>query len=184
MNHNNDGQIDFRDLPIYKKAVELFDIVDRLLEHVEREDLTDTNEAQPHKDLLKHYFQSSKEHMLANALIIPTKIAGAHGINLYDIKMESAALIRKVARELITDARGLQMIGYRDTEYLDVLRKEVDEFRIVFAQWVAGFDNDDYIIDRWGLFNPPGVNYDDVDPDDDLPFNPVDFMDDGDDMDD
>lgn len=178
-----ENEFDFTDLPVYKKAMAISDIVDRLLEHVEREDLSNTNEAEPHKELLKHFFQSSKEHMLNNALIIPSKIAGAHAVDLYDIKMESATLVRKAARELITDARGLQMSGYRDTEYLDLLRKEVDEFRILFAQWVATFDNDDYIIDRWGLFNPPGVNYDDVDPDDDLPFDPMDFMGDGDDMD-
>jgi hypothetical protein len=33
-----------------------------------------------------------------------------------------------------------------------------------------GFDKWDYIIDRWGLFNPPGVGPFDKDPDDDIPF--------------
>jgi hypothetical protein len=28
----------------------------------------------------------------------------------------------------------------------------------------------DYIIDRWGLFNPPGVSPFDKDPDDGIPF--------------
>ncbi len=64
------------------------------------------------------------------------------------------------------------MHGFKDTEYLDLLRKEVEEFRILFAEWVKTFDPWDYIIDRWGLFNPPGVNYDDHDPEDDIPFDP------------
>jgi hypothetical protein len=34
---------------------------------------------------------------------------------------------------------------------------------------VASFDKWDYIIDRWGLFNPPGVGPFDKDPDDDIP---------------
>src|SRR5690606_4306412 len=110
--------------------------------------------------------------MRQNALIIPAKIAGAADEDmLYDIKMENAAIIRKAARELITDARGIQMHGFKDVEYLDILRKEVEEFRVLFAEWVKTFDCWNYIIDRWGLFNPPGVNYDDVDPDDDIPFN-------------
>jgi hypothetical protein len=54
----------------------------------------------------------------------------------------------------------------------------MEEFRILFAEWVATFDNENYSIDRWGLFNPPGVNYDDHDPDDDIPFDPDDFLDD------
>lgn len=31
-------------------------------------------------------------------------------------------------------------------------------------------DGEAYIIDRWGLFNPPGVGPFDKDPDDDIPF--------------
>jgi hypothetical protein len=40
------------------------------------------------------------------------------------------------------------------------------------VDWVAGFDQWNYLIDRWGLFNPPGVTAHDHDPDDDLPFDP------------
>ena len=63
------------------------------------------------------------------------------------------------------------------SEYLDLLRNEVEEFRVLFAEWVKTFDQWNYIIDRWGLFNPPGINYDDYDPDDDIPFqNPFDNL--------
>jgi len=41
----------------------------------------------------------------------------------------------------------------------------------MFIDWVAGFDKPDYFIDRWGLFNPPGVGPFDKDPDDDIPFD-------------
>jgi hypothetical protein len=42
---------------------------------------------------------------------------------------------------------------------------------------VGGFDVWNYIKDDWGLFNPPGVNAHDKDPDQDIPFNPDDFFD-------
>ncbi|GHA28182.1 hypothetical protein GCM10007103_07180 [Salinimicrobium marinum] len=46
---------------------------------------------------------------------------------------------------------------------------------MLFAEWVKTFDQWDYILDRWGLFNPLGINIEDPDPDDDLPFdNPFD----------
>jgi len=109
--------------------------------------------------------------MAENSLIIPAKISGAEAVDIYDLKMENAAVIRKAARELITDARGIQMNGFKDTEYLDLLRIEIEEFRVLFAEWVKTFDPWNYSIDRWGLFNPPGINYDDKDPDDDIPFN-------------
>lgn len=57
--------------------------------------------------------------------------------------------------------------------------EEVELFRVEFAERVKTFDPWNYIIDRWGLFNPPGVNYDDHDPDDDIPFNPEDFLGEG-----
>ena len=112
-------------------------------------------------------------------MIIPAKIAGASSEDmLFDIRMENAAIIRKAARELITDVRNIQIHGFKDVEYLDLLREEVESFRILFAEWVKTFDCWNYIIDRWGLFNPPGVNYDDLDPDDDIPFNLDDFEED------
>ncbi|WP_269237010.1 hypothetical protein [Flavobacterium flavigenum] len=47
----------------------------------------------------------------------------------------------------------------------------------MFIDWVAGFGKWNYIKDSWGLFNPPGVNAHDKDPDDDIHFDPKDFFD-------
>jgi hypothetical protein len=33
----------------------------------------------------------------------------------------------------------------------------VDEFRPLFAEWVATFQDSFYLWDDWGLFNPPGA---------------------------
>jgi hypothetical protein len=63
-----------------------------------------------------------------------------------------------------------------------MVRERVEEYRLLFIDWVAGFDKSHYIADSWGLFNPPGVN-----PDDDLDENGFssdmfnDFFDDEDD---
>ena len=46
----------------------------------------------------------------------------------------------------------------------------IDEYQLLFINWVVGFDKKDYIIDRWDLFNPPGVGPFDKDPDDNIPF--------------
>jgi len=46
----------------------------------------------------------------------------------------------------------------------------------VEIDWVAGFNKWDYVIDRWGLFNPPGVGPFDKDPDDNIPMS-EDFFD-------
>lgn len=84
--------------------------------------------------------------------------------------MENAAIIRKCARSIYVSCNSFSGTNFKETEYLNLLRREIDEFRILFAKWVQSFDQLNYIIDRWGLFNPPGVNYDDKDIDDNLPF--------------
>ena len=159
-------------LPIYKKAEEISELVRHLVKSVEKTDLKFKRKGE--KQLLNH----SLAYLMENSLIIPAKIMGAEAVEQYDLKMENAAIIRKAARELVTDTHGIEMTGFKDTEYLDLLRKEVDELRILFAEWVKTFDPWDYIIDRWGLFNPPGINYDDHDPDDDIPFDPNNFPED------
>ncbi len=155
-----------RQMPLYIKAEEILELVRHLVNSVENTDIQFKRKGE--KEMLEH----NLDYLMENSMIIPAKIAGAEGVDLYDIKMENAAIIRRAARELILDARSIQMHGFKDTEYLDLLRKEVEEFRILFAEWVKTFDPWDYINDRWGLFNPPGINYDDHDPDDDIPFDP------------
>lgn len=177
--HGDDPRNRITSLPIYKKAEEICLLVNRMLTNSDPDELTESEYMEGIESvMIQRMFEENKEFMLANAMMIPAKIAGAEGADIYDLRMENAAMIRKAARELITDARGLQMNGFKEVEYLDLLREEVEEFRILFAEWVSSFDPENYVIDRWGLFNPPGVNYDDHDPDDDLPFNPDDFLDD------
>ncbi|MFD2518015.1 hypothetical protein [Salinimicrobium flavum] len=147
-------------MPLYLKAHEILNIVERLVDLVAEDDT-----------FLSHV----ADNMYADALQLAPKIAGAEGVDLYDIKMENAAIIRKCARDIYVGCNGFLIEDFQDVEYLDLLRAEVEEFRILFAEWVKTFDQWNYIIDRWGLFNPPGVNYDDKDPDDDIPFdNPFD----------
>ena len=115
-----------------------------------------------------HYI---KGFMLSDAAQLTVKIAGAEGGVLYDLKMESAAIIRKAARDLVVHSHSLKEFGFKEMEYYQIVRDLVEEYRLLFIDWVAGFDKWNYIIDRWGLFNPPGIGPFDKDPDDDIPFN-------------
>jgi len=157
-------------MPVYSKAIEIMELVDNIVLFIDEsidQQLENTELA-----MAKSYV----DDIVANAYIIPAKIAGAEAVELYDIKMENAAIIRKAAREIMTNCTGLTMFEIKGFDYLNLLREEMELFRIEFAEWVKTFDPWDYIIDRWGLFNPPGVNYDDHDPDDDIPFDRDDFF--------
>ncbi|MHB1196919.1 MAG: hypothetical protein ACYC0A_08780 [Lutibacter sp.] len=158
-------------MPLFIKAQQIMEISLKISENVSKHDIENLDEAEG--NMLEGYAQYIRE----NATIIPAKISGAEAVEIYDLKMENAAIIRKAARELSTYCTGLAMCGYKNTDYLQLLRDEIEEFRVLFAEWVKTFDQWNYLIDRWGLFNPPGIDYDTHDPDDDIPFDTNDFSD-------
>jgi hypothetical protein len=137
-------------MPVYQKGQEIVDLVQDICA------LIDENNA---------ILDSLKWQLLDDARILVVKIAGAEGGELYDIRMECATLIRKSAMNLYVSIHTLKMHGFEHTEYYLMVRKKIREFRALFVEWVAGFDNTHYIADRWGLFNPPGVAVPDEDED-------------------
>lgn len=131
------------ELPVMKKAMEIATLVRTICDLIDEEN-----------EMLAY----TKYEILGFARTIGAKIAGAEGGDLYDIRMECATFIRRAAHDLYISIHSLQMHGFEHTEYFLMVRKMIDEFRLLFIDWVAGFDKTNYIADRWGLFNPPGVS--------------------------
>ncbi len=147
-------------LPIYKKGKEIFEVVRQIGELIPEDN---------------EHLQYIKAQMFGDAVLLTVKVAGAEGGGLYDIRMECAAIIRKAARDLMVTNYSLEMFGFKEVEYFEIVRDLIEEYRLLFIDWVDGFDRWDYIIDRWGLFNPPGIGPHDHDPDDDIPIDPNDM---------
>jgi len=122
-------------LPIMKKAREIFDIVDSLVELIDEDDA-----------FIAHY----RSMLFEDASIICAKIAGAEGGDLYSLRMENAVLIKIHARNLLAQTAGLKMLGFKDVRYLQVLRDAIEEFRLLFIEWVEGFDKSNDVTDNWG----------------------------------
>lgn len=153
---NDQEQISPKNLPIFKKGKEIFEVVNTICQLIPEDN---------------EYLQHVKAMMLSDAMQLTVKIAGAEAAGLYDLKMEAATIIRKAACDLKIQNHSLEMFGFEYVGYFDIVRKLIEEYRLLFIDWVAGFDRWDYVIDRWGLFNPPGVGPFDHDPDDEIPFN-------------
>lgn len=153
-------------LPVYKKSELIYHLVESLMASLPEDD---------------EYIQATKEFMRADAMIISAKIAGAEGGDLYSIRMQNAAIIRDHAMHLYVQVGSLRFNeNYKDIEYVSLIRKEIDEFRQFFLDWVDSFDRNNHIWDEWGLFNPTGAippNEDDYNE----PFDPDDFFDEDDD---
>jgi hypothetical protein len=155
-----------KELPIYQKGEEIYEVTRKICDLIPEDN---------------EHLQFLKGQMLSDAMMLTVKIAGAEGGDLYDLRMEAAAIIRKSARDLMVSNHSLKSFGFKEFEYFNIVRELIEEYRLLFIDWVAGFDHWNYIIDRWGLFNPPGVGPFDKDTDDDIPFNPEDFFDEDDD---
>jgi hypothetical protein len=126
-----------KNLPIVKKAKLIYDITSEIVDTID-----------PEEDSLRH-----REIMLEDAMIINAKIAGAEGADLYTLRMENAVIIKIHARSLMTQCTALKYENGSNPEYLDLLYKELEEFRIIFVDWINSFDITNDIPDNWGLFN-------------------------------
>ncbi|WP_066436628.1 hypothetical protein [Chryseobacterium sp. CCH4-E10] len=144
-----------KNLPLYQKAEEIYDTL-KIITGLFPED----------NDHLQHL----KMNLLEDIMVILAKISGAEAVKLYDIKMENAAIIRKAARDIMVSGNSLEMFGFTDSKYYKLIRNLIEEFRILFVDWVAKFNPKHFIVDEWGLFNPPGISPDYVQRDDELNF--------------
>lgn len=147
--------------PIFEKSEEIFETLKTITDLFPKDD---------------PILLDLKEQLLGDAMLIQAKLAGAFAVKLYDIKMENAALIRKAARDLMVSYHTLKMLGFEDVEYYKIIRKQIEEFRLLFVEWVSSFNQKHFITDSWGLFNPPGIAHDYKQQD-----NELDFLDDDDD---
>lgn len=124
----------YRNLPVFKKAEQIAFLTKALVDTIDDE-----------KDELH-----LKGLMLENAYILGAKIAGAEGADIYSIRMENAVVIKMHARELLTQTSLCKELDLCDTDYLQVLRNELEEFRKLFVEWVNTFDKLNDIEDNWG----------------------------------
>jgi hypothetical protein len=126
-------------LPIYKKSLEILDLTQQIVDTFD-----DVDTAKIHRQI-----------MMEDAMIIPAKIAGAEAMDDFILKMENATVIKIHAKSLLTQTASAKYLDLVDERYLQLLRDELEAFRLLFKQWVATFDiNTTKEGDGWGLFVP------------------------------
>jgi hypothetical protein len=182
----NKEQERVENLPIVKKANELFELVNALIETFDikdkegeenipfadevdeqntdfDEEYEDDFEEEDAEELDEEDLKSFGEHykgiMMEDVMIINAKLKGAEGGDLYSIRMENAVIIKVHAMSLLTATSGLKMMGLSNNKYLQLLRDEIEEFRKLFVEWVNTFDKTNDIPDGWGLFFDPNIDY-------------------------
>ncbi|WBO84004.1 hypothetical protein [Hymenobacter yonginensis] len=92
------------------------------------------------------------ELMLSNGFQLAAKLAAARATTDYGRSMELAMLIKVAAESLLTQTSLCRELRLTHPDYIQTLRRELDEFRLLFRDWVATFDPTDHYDDGWGLF--------------------------------
>ena len=124
--------------PIFQKAEEIRELTQRIVDTME-------------KNAPQSEIQSSL--MLEDSMLIPAKIAGAEAVDDFILKMENAVIIKIHARSLLARTSSLKYLKLVDPEYLQLLRDEIEAFRLLFKKWIASFQIDSVKEgDGWGLF--------------------------------
>jgi preprotein translocase subunit SecA len=170
-----------RNHPLARKAKEINTIVDALLESLEPDEDDDEDEDddapslseylrqkfednadedemeltdEEERDMLMNtLFHHTKHQMRMNAMTIGAKFASTAAQDNYMLAMENAVLMKIAARDLLAQSAMLQYEGTADAEHLQVLRRAVEEFRLLFVDWVATLKrNENEEPDGWGLF--------------------------------
>jgi hypothetical protein len=90
--------------------------------------------------------------MMEDATIMSAKFAGAHGVDSYILKMENATIMKVHARHLDSMTYQLSMEETHAEEHLELLRESIEEFRLLFLDWIKSFDSAERYDDGWGLF--------------------------------
>lgn len=86
-----------------------------------------------------------------DAHIVGLKIRSSEAGNRYVIRMENAAIVRTLAKDIYVELGLFSNKDGIDDEHIKVVRQEIDKFRTLFIEWVNTFDKDEFA-DDWGLF--------------------------------
>jgi hypothetical protein len=118
-------------LPIYRKALELCTMSREIASYVTF-----------NKDLMRLYESKSLRDIMANSILtdsilIPQKIAQVEYSNCTNERKETISYINIIMRNINSYCMGLEKHGVKETEYINLLRKEIKSFRKSYKAWKA-----------------------------------------------
>jgi len=125
----------YEKLPVYKKAKELMDLAKIIGDALKEDEMKEHLAAQ----------------MFTNAAIVQAKIAGAEGGGLYSLRMQNAVLIKLAVQDMFNAVSFASMVEINEEDYVDLMRDKVEEFRLIFNDWIRSFDKTYDIPDNWAI---------------------------------
>jgi hypothetical protein len=99
----------------------------------------------------EEFLQSQKNDVLSDAYQVAVKVRSSAQLDLYVLKMENAAIIRKNAMGIYTQIGGMAAMDFIEEEHAAAVQSDIDKFKLLFIDWVNTFEKDEFE-DDWGFF--------------------------------
>lgn len=122
-------------LPVYQKSQELFELAKAIADGLKESDMS----------------EHLAGEIFGQVALIQAKIAGAEGGGLYTIRMQNAVVIKLAAHDLRNAVSFAEIVKINEKDYVQLVRDKIDEFRIVFNEWIRSFDKSYDIPDDWAI---------------------------------
>jgi hypothetical protein len=133
---NDERRNRLENLPVYKKSKEILELTRNIVGAMDEK-----------LDELE-----MRAFMMENAYILTPKIAGAFESGSYVLSMENAVIIKRAARELQAQTSLAKEMKLIEPHYLQLLRDEIEAFRLLFVEWIKTFESYERYNDGWGIF--------------------------------
>lgn len=109
-----------KDHPLHKKSIEILDIVNTIVDSIPEEE------------------RAMHSPMVESAMMLAPKFAGAFDTDSWLLAMQNAAIMREHAQYIATGTYGFNMFGDGEVDscYVELLRKEMKEYKRLFNEWM------------------------------------------------
>ena len=122
-------------LPIIQKAGKISDLINAFAE------VLGNSEAE----------NQYKTVLIAAGFEVCNKLVLAESSHYYNDKLEQALLVKMAIKKVLHQLAGIDVLGLSDINYSNLIKSEIEEFRIIFNEWVLSFDKSTFSSDGWNI---------------------------------
>lgn len=120
---------DFKNLPVYNKALEIFRISRAIAISIS-----------DNKNILEMNFSSNYNHQFAGELVsdslrLAPGLATVQNTSNPLLRLKKAKNIRKAANRILSQCKKLEFNGVKEKEFLRILKSEIHQFDQLFSEW-------------------------------------------------
>ncbi|MDN3593335.1 hypothetical protein [Zunongwangia endophytica] len=117
-------------LPVYQKALEIFKISSAVSSYFSN-----------NRHVIEMEISSVPAHNYAGRLVteslqLAPGIAGVVTARSIEVKQRRIERIKKAAKRIKSNCRNIEITGIKETEFLDLLRKEIHHFEHLVSDWL------------------------------------------------